>query len=63
MLIQSEGSKILLFPAWPLDWDVDFRVHVPENTTVEGRLEKGKIVEMKVNPPSRKKDVVIYLNN
>jgi len=63
MLIQSEGSKILLFPAWPLDWDVDFRVHAPENTTLEGRLEKGKIVEMRVNPPHRKKDVVFFLNN
>jgi len=28
MLVQEAGSKILLLPAWPGDWDADFKLHV-----------------------------------
>jgi hypothetical protein len=54
MLIQSDGDSIFLFPAWPVDWDVRFRLHAPGNTTVEGVLENGNLVEIKVNPEARK---------
>jgi len=63
MLIQTDGKKILLFPAWPPGWDVDFRLHAPENTIVEGKLENGEIKNMKVTPAKREKDVVLYLDN
>ena len=59
MLLQCEGSKILLMPAWPKDWDVQFKLHAPYNTTVEGVYKDGQIVDLKVSPKSRKKDVVI----
>ena len=36
MLIQTEGSKIFLLPAWPSDWNADFKVHAPAKTTIEG---------------------------
>ena len=58
MLMQSDGRKILLFPAWPGNWDVDFKLHVPYQTTVEGTLRGGKLVRLKVSPKSRTKDVV-----
>jgi hypothetical protein len=63
MLMQTISDKILLFPAWPKEWDVDFKLHAPQNTTVEGRLENGKVKDLKVTPESRKKDVVNMLNN
>jgi hypothetical protein len=59
MLMQTIGDKILLFPAWPKDWDVDFKLHAPENTSVECRLENGEITSLKVLPESRAKDVQI----
>lgn len=59
MLLQTEGRKIFLFPAWPREWDVDFKLHAPYNTVVEGRLEGGKLVRLKVTPKEREKDVVI----
>ena len=34
MLLQTDG-KNLLFPAWPKDQDVHFKLHAPYNTTVE----------------------------
>jgi len=57
MLIQTDGDKILLFPAWPASWNVDFKVHAPKNTTVEGRFRNGKIEALKVFPESRKNDI------
>jgi alpha-L-fucosidase 2 len=59
MLMQTEKNKILLFPAWPKDWDVYFRFPAPHNTMVEGKLINGKLQQLKVTPASRQKDVVI----
>ena len=63
MLLQADGRKILLFPAWPKDWDVDFKLHAPYNTTVEATLRNGKLVRLKVTPKSRAKDVVNELDH
>jgi len=57
MLMQTIGDKILLFPAWPMDWDVDFKLHAPHNTTVELSLRNGKIIKLKVSPEHRIKDI------
>ena len=59
MLMQAEGRKILLFPAWPKGWDVDFKLHAPLKTTVRGVLRDGKLETLTVTPASRKKDVTI----
>jgi hypothetical protein len=58
MLMQVVGKKIYLFPAWPKDWDVNFKLHALYNTTVEGELRGGKVVSLKVTPKSREADVV-----
>ena len=59
MLMQTMGDQILLFPAWPEDWDVDFKLHAPHKTTVEGKLKNGKLIELRVIPENRRKDLVI----
>ncbi len=59
MLMQTDGDEIMLFPAWPLDWDVHFKMYAPYNTTVECKLKGGKIEMIKVSPESRKKDIKI----
>ncbi|MBU3666592.1 MAG: LamG domain-containing protein [Chthoniobacterales bacterium] len=58
MLLQPDGDKILLAPAWPEGWEADFKLHAPKNTTVEASIRKGKIENLKVTPPERAKDVV-----
>ena len=58
MLLQTDDRKIFLFPAWPKTWDVHFKLHAPYNTTVEGVVEKGKVISLKVSPENRLKDVV-----
>ena len=61
MLFQYDGDKILLFPAWPKNWDVDFKLHVPGNTWVEAKLKNGKVETLKVSPYERKEDIVIMI--
>ena len=58
MLMQTDDRKIYLFPAWPKEWNVNFKLHAPYQTTVEGVLKDGKVVSLKVLPESRTKDVV-----
>ena len=59
MLLQTEGKAIFLLPAWPKDWDVDFKLHAPSKTVVEGRVKGGKLDSWSVTPASRRADVVI----
>ena len=59
MLIQCDGKRIQLLPAWPKDWSADFNLHAPYQTTLEGRVENGKIINLQVTPKSRAKDVVV----
>lgn len=60
MLLQSDpyGKRIFLLPAWPKDWDVEFKLHAPYQTTVQGAVKNGKLVGLKVTPASRAKDIV-----
>lgn len=59
MLIQTIDEKIYLLPAWPKDWDVDFKLNAPFNTTVECNYQDGKIELLKVLPEFRRKDIVL----
>jgi hypothetical protein len=62
MLMQVDDKKIFLFPAWPKDIDVHFKLNAPYNTTVEAEWKNGKLEMLKVFPEERSKDVVIMLH-
>jgi hypothetical protein len=59
MLLQTDGRQIFLLPAWPKDWDVEFRLHAPQQTVVEGVYRKGKLTSLHVTPESRRRDVTV----
>ncbi|MBT3192236.1 MAG: hypothetical protein HN341_06745 [Verrucomicrobia bacterium] len=59
MIMQIEGDKIHLAPAWPKEWSGEFKLHAPGNTVVEGKIKGGKVIDLKVTPKSRMKDVVL----
>jgi len=61
MLLQSDGNKIHLMPAWPKNWNVSFKLHAPSNTTLEGIVKAGKVEKLIVTPESRTKDVINML--
>ena len=58
MLVQYEGDEIYLFPAWPKNWDVDFKLKAPKNTSIEGSFKNGEITSLKALPKEREKDVI-----
>jgi hypothetical protein len=60
MLVQYEGEKILMFPAWPKGWDVEFLLHAPQRTLVRGSVRNGRLEGLKVTPESRKVDVHVF---
>jgi hypothetical protein len=59
MLLQTDGSRILLLPAWPKEWDVNFKLHAPRQTTVACEVRSGKVIKLIVTPESRRKDVEV----
>ncbi|WP_294959595.1 DUF5703 domain-containing protein [uncultured Flavobacterium sp.] len=61
MLLQESEGKIYLFPAWPKEWNVHFKLHAKQNTTVEAELVGGELKIIKVIPEERKKDIVNLL--
>lgn len=63
MLMQTVDEKIYLFPAWPADWDVHFKLYAPKNTSVEAELKNGKIHLLKVEPESRTNDIINCYQN
>ena len=52
-------KKIVLFAAWPCsDWAVDFKLHAPGRTVVQGSYDgAGTLSNFTVTPPERKADV------
>lgn len=58
MLLQEADGKIYLFPAWPKDWDVHFKLHATQGTTVEAELVGGALKVLKVVPKQREKDLI-----
>ena len=61
MLLQTDGRKIFLFPAWPVAWDVHFKLWAPYHTTVEAELKHGRVELLKVEPAERRKDIINML--
>lgn len=63
MLLQTDGDRILLFPAWPREWDVHFKLHAPGKTTVEAELRGGEVRILGVTPEGRLNDIVNMFEN
>lgn len=58
MVVQANGKKILLLPAWPKEWSAEFKLHAPFGTIVEGSIKDGRLSNLVVTPPERAADVI-----
>jgi hypothetical protein len=61
MLLQTDGRRIMLFPAWPKDLDVSFRLHAPGNTVIDAELRGRQVTKLIVTPAERIKDVQSFI--
>jgi hypothetical protein len=59
MLLQADDGKIQLLPAWPKEWDVDFKLHTQCRTVIEGSVKNGKLARLEIAPEDRRKDVIV----
>jgi len=59
MLMQCSGDEILLLPAWPKAWDVEFRLHAPGRTVIEATVRGGIVQNLQVTPADQRKRVKI----
>jgi hypothetical protein len=59
MLVQTDGNKVLLFPAWPKEWNVQFKIHIPGKKTIEGSYHQGSGVKLKNKPTGIKIETLI----
>ncbi|MBQ8673356.1 MAG: hypothetical protein IJ511_04790 [Bacteroides sp.] len=57
MLLQNVDSRILLLPALPAEWHVDFKLHAYDNTTVRAKGQGKEVLQLQVFPAERAKDV------
>jgi alpha-L-fucosidase 2 len=62
MLLHAEGDQIRLLPAWPRTWNVEFKLHAPRQTTVQGIYRDGKLEHLTVTPPDRRQDIRLMLD-
>jgi hypothetical protein len=60
MIMQTDGRRILLGPAWPKEWDCRFKLHAPASTLVEGRVAEGKVIIDRVTPEARRRDIEVF---
>lgn len=54
MLLQEVGDTLYLFPAWPKQWDVSFRLHARGGVTVEAELKDGRVISAKASSDQKK---------
>ncbi|MDN3594836.1 DUF5703 domain-containing protein [Zunongwangia endophytica] len=58
MLLQTAGNKILLFPSWPQEWNVHFKLHAVGNVIIEAKVENGVSEIIAVSPVDKRKDII-----
>lgn len=65
MMLQNVDNRILILPAFPESWNVDFKLHAFDNTTVRVISDGTRVKQIDVLPASRKQDVIYKkdLNN
>ena len=60
MLVQEGNGKIYLLPAWPAEWDVDFKLNLEKGAVLSGTVKDGKLENWNITPASRRADVVVH---
>ncbi len=63
MAMQTDGRKIYLLPAWPQDWNAQFKLHAPYQTIVECEYRDGRVQSLQVTPESRRDDIELLLES
>ena len=63
MVMDCRATKSFSCPPGRKDWNVEFKLHAPKNTIVQGIYRNGKLEQLTVTPESRRKDVQIMASS
>jgi alpha-L-fucosidase 2 len=63
MVLQVDGKEAFVLPAWPKEWNVEFKLRAPLNTTIEGKYAGGKVESLTVTPAERERDVRVVVGH
>ena len=58
MLLQNDGRLLVLFPAWPKSWNVEFKLRAHLDTVVEGVYRDGRLERLDATPERREMHLV-----
>lgn len=59
--LQTDGDRVMIAPALPKEWNVEFKLWAAKNTRVHAAIIDGKLVSLNVEPKSRAQDAVLCL--
>lgn len=59
MLLQTNGDDVYLLPAWPKEWNVKFKLHIPGNRQIEAEWKDGKMAAVRKYPAGNDAEVNI----
>lgn len=59
MLLHYNDDEIHLLPAWPKDWDVDFRLHTPNSTVISISVKNGEVIQSTMEPDNNDSKIII----
>lgn len=61
--LDDGAGGFLVFPGFPSEaWNVEFKLHAPNNTIVEASCQNGELVRLNVYPPENK-DKILHTGN
>ena len=61
MLMQEVDGTLYLFPSWPKDWNVRFKLHASQGTIVEAELRQGKVINVRITPARDKEKIIVCI--
>lgn len=60
MLLKANGNELHILPAWPADWDVEFKLRAPGGVLVTGSVKKGRLASLEITPENNGLQVIAH---
>ncbi|MCK9343482.1 MAG: DUF5703 domain-containing protein [Massilibacteroides sp.] len=60
MLLQTHNNQLRILPTWPTEWSVNYKLHAPNNQTVECDYKNGVISKLHITPSNKAKVISYY---
>jgi alpha-L-fucosidase 2 len=62
MLVQSDDQSVFLLPAWPENWDAEFKLHSRDNLVIRGRYSSKEGLKIAGRNVKGAKRIINYMN-